>query len=79
NYADYILSTYRVIDEEEEADDTYLLILKNRITGKQNISFKMNFSERRKRLYTTSEELNRDYKYDVNKQYVQAEIPEDVF
>ncbi|HBF8940640.1 TPA: DNA helicase, partial [Clostridioides difficile] len=49
------------------------------ITGKQNISFKMNFSERRKRLYTTSEELNRDYKYDVNKQYVQAEIPEDVF
>ncbi|HDO9571898.1 TPA: DNA helicase, partial [Clostridioides difficile] len=60
-------------------DDTYLLILKNRITGKQNISFKMNFSERRKRLYTTSEELNRDYKYDVNKQYVQVEIPEDVF
>ncbi len=39
----------------------------------------MNFSERRKRLYTTSEELNRDYKYDVNKQYVQVEIPEDVF
>ncbi|ENY8658738.1 DNA helicase, partial [Clostridioides difficile] len=79
NYADYILSTYRVVDEEEETDDTYLLILKNRITGKQNISFKMNFSERRKRLYMTSEELNRDYKYDVNKQYVQAEIPEDVF
>lgn len=79
NYADYILSTYRVIDEEEETDDTYLLILKNRITGKQNISFKMNFSERRKRLYTTSEELNRDYKYDVDKQYVQAEIPEDLF
>lgn len=34
NYVDYILLIYRVVDEEEEIDDIYLLILKNRIIGK---------------------------------------------
>lgn len=79
NLADYILSTYRNKNEDTKQEETSLLVLKNRIKGIQNVSIKMKFSEVRKRLYNDERELQKDYGYDLNKKYVQAVVPDDLF
>lgn len=68
NLCDYELFTQRIIDDEEGKDETYLLITKNRQTGKQKKRLRLYFDDNRKRLYSSKEELNRVYKYNINQQ-----------
>ena len=74
NLCDYELAMYRKIDDEKETDETYLLILKNRRTGKQNKRLRLYFDSDRKRLYNLEEERDRDYRYDPNKLYRQENL-----
>lgn len=68
NLCDYELFTQRIIDDEENKDETYLLITKNRQTGKQKKRLQLRFDDIRKRLYSCPDELNRVYGYDINEQ-----------
>lgn len=61
NYADYVMMTLRIKNNEEFKSG--IIILKNRINGKQGITVKLDFSEERKRFYTNELELNKDFKY----------------
>lgn len=74
NLCDYELFTQRIIDDEEGKDETYLLITKNRQTGKQKKRLQLHFDDIRKRLYSSPAELNRVYKYDINEQQSMEEI-----
>ena len=78
NLCDYELFLNRKVDEEKDTDETYLTILKNRATGKVNFKLKLKFSEKRKRLYHPNskcdEELERVYKYDLDKLLEQGEL-----
>lgn len=74
NLCDYELATHRKIDEDKQTDETFLLVLKNRATGKQNLSLRLYFSDERKRLYSTQSELERVYKYDIDKLYTQGSL-----
>lgn len=67
NLADYELLLSRDIGEDdrgERYDRTKIIVLKNRITGKQRAKININFDVMRKRFWTDKEELNRDYGYD---------------
>lgn len=61
NLADYEFLLTRTIDDKD--DITRIVILKNRVTGKQGIKRVLHFDEIRKRFYINSDERNRDYKY----------------
>ncbi len=78
NLCDYELFLNRKVDDEKNTDETYLTILKNRATGKINCKLKLKFSEKRKRLYHPNskcdEELERVYKYDLDKLYEQGDL-----
>lgn len=78
NLCDYELFLNRKVDDEKNTDETYLTILKNRATGKVNCKLRLKFSERRKRLYHPNskcdEELERVYKYDLDKLLEQGEL-----
>ena len=74
NLCDYELFTQRIIDDEEGKDETYLLITKNRQTGKQKKRLQLHFDDIRKRLYSCPAELNRVYRYDINEQQSMEEI-----
>lgn len=74
NLCDYELFTQRIIDDEEGKDETYLLITKNRQTGKQKKRLQLHFDDIRKRLYSSPAELNRVYRYDINEQQSMEDI-----
>ena len=74
NLCDYELFLNRKIDDEKNTDETYLTILKNRATGKINYKLKLAFNENRKRLYHSQDELERVYKYDIDKLYEQGAL-----
>ena len=74
NLCDYELAMYRKIKEEEDIDETKILLIKNRITGKQNKSLRLYYDEERKRLYSEKQELEKNYMYDTNKLYNQENI-----
>ena len=80
NLADYELMLVRR-QVEGSSDVTELLVLKNRITGKQGVKVSFNFDTVRKRFWTDTEELYKNYKYD-NVDQVQfkklKEAPKDV-
>lgn len=61
NYADYVMMTLRIDDNEKFKSG--IIVLKNRINGKQDVTVKLEFSEERKRFYTNELELSRDFKY----------------
>ena len=61
NYADYVMMTLRIDDNKELQSG--LMILKNRINGIQNITVKLEFSEKRKRFFTNELELSKDFNY----------------
>ncbi|WP_159067224.1 DnaB-like helicase N-terminal domain-containing protein [Clostridioides difficile] len=78
NLADYVLKTIRTV--EDGKDESSILILKNRITGKQRITIRTYFNSERKRFYTNDNtELKKDFGYDHNKKFVQAVIEDDIF
>ena len=74
NLCDYELAMNRNIDEEKGTDETHILIIKNRVTGKQKMRLRLYFDEDRKRLWNLPEERDRTYKYDTNKLYEQGDI-----
>lgn len=69
--ADTVIRTVRPRDE---SDSSRIMLLKNRWGGITNKAFNINFNQTRKRFYTDDSELNRDYGYDKNKQFVQVDI-----
>lgn len=72
NLADHVIKTIR--NKKDDEEKSFITILKNRTTGKQNIIFQTYFNNGRKRFYTDGSELIRDYGYDKNKQFVQVEV-----
>lgn len=74
NLCDYELAMSRNIDEEKGTDETHILIIKNRVTGKQKMRLRLYFDEERKRLWHLPEERERVYKYDTNKLYEQGDF-----
>ncbi|WAW14766.1 DnaB-like helicase C-terminal domain-containing protein [Peptostreptococcus equinus] len=78
NLADYELLLTREIKHTEDSheDITKIGILKNRITGRQGISKRLNFDEMRKRFWIHSEERNKNYKYDEMNQVTFVEVKE---
>lgn len=74
NLCDYELAMSRNIDEEKGTDETHILIIKNRVTGKQKCRLRLYFDEDRKRLWNLPGERDRTYKYDTNKLYEQGDI-----
>lgn len=67
NLADYELLLSRDIGEDDKGaryDSTKIIVLKNRITGKQRARININFDVMRKRFWTDKEELMKDYGYD---------------
>ena len=68
NLADYelILTRDIKVDQktEEVSDVTKIGILKNRITGRQGISRRLNFDSVRKRFWIVPEDKTKDYMYD---------------
>lgn len=74
NLCDYELFLNRVVDDERGTDETFLTVLKNRVTGKVDCRLKLFFDSDRKRLYHSDEELNRVYKYDLDKLLEQGEL-----
>lgn len=74
NLCDYELAMSRKIDEEAGTDETFIIILKNRATGKQNVRLRLQFDEERKRLFHFPEERDREYGYDENKKYNQGSL-----
>lgn len=74
NLCDYELFLNRVVDDERGTDETFLTVLKNRVTGKVDCRLKLFFDSDRKRLYHSDEELNRVYKYDLDKLMEQGEL-----
>ena len=71
--ADYVIRTTRA-KKDDESSTSGIFVLKNRINGKQDIFIKTYFDENRKRIYTDLLELNKDYGYDKNKQFIQVEV-----
>lgn len=71
--ADYVIRTTRAKKGDEDSTSG-IFVLKNRINGKQDVFIKTYFDEDRKRIYTEQSELEKDYGYDKNKQFVQTEI-----
>ena len=71
--ADYVIRTTRA-KKDDESSTSGIFVLKNRINGKQDIFIKTYFDENRKRIYTDFLELNKDYGYDKNKQFIQVEV-----
>lgn len=71
NVADTIL---RIERAKDEGDTSKLLLLKNRWGSVMNKGISMHFNIDRKRFYTDGSELIKDYGYDLNKKFVQAEI-----
>lgn len=74
NLCDYELAMSRNIDEDNGTDETHILIIKNRVTGKQKMRLRLYFDEERKRLWHLPEERERVYKYDTNKLYEQGDF-----
>lgn len=72
NLADHVIKTIR--NKKDDEDKSFITILKNRTTGKQNIIFQIYFDNERKRFYIDGSELEKDYGYDANKQFVQVGI-----
>lgn len=72
NLADHVIKTVR--NKKDGEEKSFIAILKNRTTGKQNIMFQTYFDNDRKRFYTDGSELTKDYGYDKNKQFVQVEL-----
>lgn len=72
NLADHVIKTIR--NKKDDEDKSFITILKNRTTGKQNIIFQTYFDNERKRFYIDGSELDKDYGYDANKQFVQVDI-----
>ncbi|CEK34619.1 replicative DNA helicase,Replicative DNA helicase,replicative DNA helicase,Replicative DNA helicase,phage replicative helicase, DnaB family,DnaB-like helicase N terminal domain [[Clostridium] sordellii] len=72
NLADHVIKTIR--NKKDDEDKSFITILKNRTTGKQNIIFQTYFDNERKRFYIDCSELEKDYGYEPNKQFSQAEI-----
>ncbi|WP_343100995.1 DnaB-like helicase N-terminal domain-containing protein [Romboutsia sp. MSSM.1001216sp_RTP31141st1_G3_RTP31141_220114] len=72
NLADHVIKTIR--NKKDDEDKSFITILKNRTTGKQNIIFQTYFDNERKRFYIDGSELEKDYGYDANKQFVQVGI-----
>lgn len=72
NLADHVIKTIRNKKNNEER--SFIAILKNRTTGKQNIAIRTYFDNDRKRFYIDESELKKDYGYDTNKQFLQSEI-----
>lgn len=72
NLADHVIKTIR--NKKDDEDKSFITILKNRTTGKQNIIFQIYFDNERKRFYIDGSELDKDYGYDANKQFVQVDI-----
>lgn len=67
NLADYEILISRDIGEDKNGnkyDITKIIVLKNRITGKQRAKFDINFDIMRRRFWTDKDELNKDYGYD---------------
>ncbi|EFM65253.1 replicative DNA helicase [Peptostreptococcus stomatis DSM 17678] len=67
NLADYEILISRDIGEDKNGnkyDTTKIIVLKNRITGKQRAKFDINFDIMRRRFWTDKDELNKDYGYD---------------
>ena len=67
NLADYEILISRDIGEDKNGnkyDITKVIVLKNRITGKQRAKFDINFDVMRRRFWTDKDELNKDYGYD---------------
>lgn len=67
NLADYEILISRDIGEDKNGnkyDTTKIIVLKNRITGKQRAKFDINFDVMRRRFWTDKDELNKDYGYD---------------
>lgn len=73
NLADHVIKTIR--NKKDDEEKSFIAILKNRTTGKQNITFQTYFDDDRKRFYVDGSELEIDYGYDTNKQFSQVEIP----
>lgn len=69
--ADTVIRTVRPEDENQASK---ILLLKNRWGGDTNKAFSVNFDKIRKRYYTNGSELERDYGYDVSKEFSQTEI-----
>lgn len=68
NLADYELLLTRDINNDETKggiyDITKLRVMKNRITGKQRVGFRLFFDIDRKRFYTNPAERKKNYRYD---------------
>lgn len=67
NLTDYEILISRDIGEDKNGnkyDTTKIIVLKNRITGKQRAKFDINFDVMRRRFWTDKDELNKDYGYD---------------
>lgn len=71
NSADTVL---RIVRPKEDIEGSKILLLKNRWGGVTNKAIKISFDLDRKRYYTDGSELIKDYGYDLNKKFVQAEI-----
>lgn len=64
----------RIERPKNENEDSKIIILKNRWGGVIDKFVRVGFDVRRKRYYTNGSELKRDYGYEPNKQFSQAEI-----
>lgn len=69
NLADNVIRIERVEDSKSK-----FMILKNRWGGIINKSSELFFDKKRGRFYTDGQELERDYGYDKNKEFVQVDI-----
>lgn len=80
NLADYEFMLSRKIKDTDSgrSDETFFHILKNRATGIQGIRMQIFFDSIRKRFYTNTSELNRDYRYREASFTLTLENPEDV-
>lgn len=77
NLADYVFKTIRDKNTAGEESNA-ILILKNRITGKQRVTIKTLFDSDRKRFCTSGmNEINVDFGYDENRKFVQINIDEE--
>lgn len=81
NLADYELILTRDIKVDQKTEDvsdvTKIGILKNRITGRQGISRRLNFDSVRKRFWLVPEDKTRDYMYDKVDQVSFVELDDD--
>lgn len=76
NLADYVTCIHRLYDADRK-HDAEIYLYKNRPAGKElryPHQVRLLFSEERKRYYTSSFELDRDFGYNNNDSFVQVEI-----